>query len=494
MASIVKTTHPEYDRMSARWKRCRDVVEGMDAVFAAKELYLPALKDQTTEDYRSYQLRANFVNYTWKTINALQGMLFRKEPEIEVGASIEPLLEDVTMSGISFHILAQQAAIEVLTSGRLGVLVDYPGQVTEGMTMADVQRFNLRPKMVTYAAESIINWKCSKINNSEKLSLIVLCEKVVIAGNEFEHNCETRYRVLDLIKRTDSKAGTEEYIYRQRVFRINDKDEDEQVGADLFPLMNNKFLSEIPFFFIGVDNTIPEMDEPPLIDLVDVNLAHYRTNADYAHGLHFTGLPTAVVSGYTPENIGDKLYVGSATAWVFPDPAAKATFLEFTGQGLGAIEKAIERMEQQMAILGARLLSSEKRTTETAQTAQIHRAGESSILSSIAQTISIGLTKALTIFSEWAGDTSEANIELNRTFTPEGMTPQMLTALCAAWQQGAISQEVLFDNLRAGEVIKSDIDFEDMQAQIDSAPPPKPEPKEDSVAMSAALSAATSNE
>ncbi|MDI6743660.1 MAG: DUF4055 domain-containing protein [Smithella sp.] len=466
MASIVDTEHPQYSKMSARWKRCRDAAEGTDAIKAAGVLYLPKLTDQTDSDYNAYKLRASFFNASWKTINALSGMMFRKPPQIKVTASIALLLDDITMDGRSLHILAQQAAIEILTSGRIGVLVDYPQESAAGKTLADAQNLNLRPSMQFYFTESIINWKTARIQNKRKLSLAVLTEDVDIPDNEFEHKKEIRYRVLDLFNG----------IYRQRIFRINEKKEDEQISPDIFPLMNGRPLDYIPLYIIGVDDTTPDIDAPPLIDLVDMNLAHYRTNADYAHGLHFSGMPTAIVTGYTPHNVGDKLYVGSSSAWVFPDSQAKAFFLEFTGQGLSAIERAIERMEQQMAILGARLLTSEKRATETAQTAQIHRAGESSILASIAQTISIGLTEALKTFSKWAGvKDPDAAININRDFMPIEMDAQTLTALVASWQAGAISMESLFDQLKQGEIIRDDITFEEEQERIASAPIPRPE-------------------
>jgi hypothetical protein len=467
--SQVDTQHPAYEALADKWKRCRDCVAGTDAVHAAGEAYLPKLKDQTQGDYDAYKLRAQFFNATWRTISALSGMIFRKPPVIDVAASIEPLLEDVTMSGIDFNILAQRATIEILTSGRMGVLVDYPSQSVEGMTLADVASLNLRPTMNVYPAESIINWKTGRVGNKTMTTMVVLTEEAdVEADNEYERKTETHYRVLDLV----------EGKYRVRVFRIGEKKEDEQVGDDLFPLMNNATMAYIPFYFIGVDDTTPATDEPPLIDLVDLNLAHYRTNADYSHGLHFTGLPTAVVSGYTPENPTDKLYIGSSTAWVFPDPNAKATFLEFTGQGLQALEKAIDRIEQQMATIGARLLSPEKKATETAQTAQIHRAGESSILSAIANTISIGLSAALVTFSEWAGVKGEASITLNTDFLPPEMSPQELTALLSGWQMGApgLSDQGLFDILQKREVVMPDVTLEDEQERIASKPIPAPEP------------------
>ena len=467
MPSHVKTQHPDYSAKADQWARCRDTVAGRDALLAAGKKYLPMLKDMTEEDYKSYAMRASYVNFVWRTISALSGMIFRRPPVIDVAPSVEPYLDDVTMSGISFHILAQRATLEVLTTGRLGILVDYPQQSVEGMTLADAQKLNLRPSMNVYPAESIINWRTGRVGNQTVLTMVVLIEDHAEddPDNPFKQKTETRYRVLDLFNNQ----------YRVRVFRIDDKGEDEQVGADLFPLMNGKPLDFIPFYFIGVDDTTPEVDDPPLNDLIDLNLDHYRLDADYKHGLHFTGLPTPVVSGYQKQNENEKLYVGSSSAWVFPDPQAKATYLEYTGQGLSAIEKAKAADEQNMAILGARLLASEKKSTETAQAARIYRAGESSILSAISATISIGLTRALRTFSEWAGVASECSIQLNSEFLPPEMTPQELTALVSAWQTGAISMQVLFDQLQKKEVIASDLTLEEMQAQIGSEGPRMPD-------------------
>jgi hypothetical protein len=474
MSAKVNTQHKDYSAMVEKWQRCRDTVSGQDAVHAAGETYLPKLKDQSTDDYNAYVKRAQFYNAVWRTISALSGMIFRKVPVIDVAPSVEKYLEDVTMSGIDFQIFAQNIMLEILTTGRIGILVDYPQESTTGKTLADVEKMGLRPTMQAYQAETIINWKIKRINNQNMLVMVVLTEDAEIASeSEFEVETETHYRVLDLVSLGVIDGGG--LAYRVRNFRINDKKEDELID-ELIPLMNGKTLNSIPFYFIGIDDTTPAVDEPPLIDLVDVNLDHYRLDADYKHGLHFTGLPTAVISGYTPENTSDKLYVGSSSAWVFPDPQAKASYLEYTGQGLQAIEKAKQSDEQQMAILGARLLSSEKKDVETAQTAQIHRAGESSILSAIAQTGSIGLTAALNIFCEWAGSAGEWSIELNRDFLPIEMTPQELTVILQSWQAGlpGFSDQGVFDMLQKREVVATDVTLEEEQERIKNKPIPTP--------------------
>jgi len=457
----VRSQHPAFAAMDAKWKRCRAAVSGGDAVKEAGITYLPMLKGQDKTEYAAYKTRALFYNATWRTIDGLSGMLFRKDPIVVVPESILPMLDDVTMSGKPLTVFARQLSHELLTTGRLGLLVDRPTTPTAGMTAAEASRLNLRPFIQLYKAETIYNWKCAWINNKYVLVEVRLSETFTFDPDPkapFDNpKTEPRYRVLDLF----------EGKYRVRVYRVED-DRDEQVDGDIFPEMNGKRLDYIPFVFMGTEDLDPDVDDPSLIDLVDANLAHYRLDADYKHGLHFTGLPTATVSGYTPQEKGEKLWVGSPTAWIFPNADAKASFLEFTGQGLGAIVVAMQSTEQMMAILGARMLSPDKKMAEAAETAQIHRAGELSVLAKMAGTLSMGLEKALRIFTDWSGvESKDVSIEINREFMAVTMSPQELTALIMAVQSGELSKESLYRKLQQGDVIAEGVTFEDEQTRIE---------------------------
>jgi hypothetical protein len=465
----VTTQHKDYDRMLPKWKRCRDAAGGQDAIRAGGMSYLPKLTDQSQEAYAAYLMRATFFNATWRTICGLVGMLFRKPEVVEAPDSIKKHLEDVTMGGEPLHVFVQELAEECFKVGRVGLMVDYPAlNVENKLTIAQAEALGLRPTMQRYAAETIINWRVGLVNNVSKLLMVVLTEEFYIRGDEFSGKCETRYRVLDLIQDPKNPA---QMAYRVRVFRVNEKsDSQEQIGEDSFPLMAGKPLQEIPFFFLGTDSITPEVDIPPLIDLVDLNIAHFRVSADYEHGCHFSGLPQMVVSGYVPDSTSDKLYIGGASAWTFPDPAAHASYVEVNGN-FAALENNLNRKEEQMVALGARLLASDKRINETATTAAIHHGGETSILSAVAQVLSLGVTKALGVFSQWAGVTAPVKFEINRDFFPVPMDAPTLQALVSAWQSGAISQETLFQNLQEGEIISSDTDFEKESAKIANAPP-----------------------
>ncbi len=444
--------------MESVWKRCEDVSCGQDAVHKAGKTYLPMLKDQSADDYKSYVARATFYNATWRTIAGLLGMLFRKPPQVKTPAGLEPLLEDVTMSGIPLHIFVSEIVEECLEKGRCGVLVDYPHANIKGATVAQAQSLGLRPSMQLYEAQDIINWRVTRINNQSVLSLVVITENSVTLKDEFTEESETHYRVLDL----------SEGRYRVRVFKIGTRGEDVLL-SEAFPLMNNNPMDFIPFVFFGPDDLTSEVDDPPLIDLVNLNLHHYFVTATKCRALPFC-VPTMFIAGMQL-NDGEKLCVGAPTAIVAPDPAAHAGMIEYSGQGLGSLEKEIDKVEQQMAILGARMLEQQKRAVEAADTAAIHRKGEESILSSISQVISMGVNKCLGWFAQWAGHDGEVKFELNRDFYPVNMSPQELTALIAAWQNGAISSQSLFDNLKQGEIISIDTTFEEEQARISNSAP-----------------------
>lgn len=471
----VRTQHPEYTASLAKWKHCRDVAAGEDAVHAAGETYLPKLGDEQAKDYAARLARTPFFNATWRTIAGLRGMLFRKPAHIEAPAGVETYFPDIDMAGTPLGTFAQDVVGDALTVGRVGVLVDHPqAPAADGVTVAAAQALGLRPSLQKYSAETIINWKTARIGNATVLSMVVLAEDAPLpSADEFAHACETQYRVLDLS--ATAIAGNAGVWYRQRVYHIDDKGVDVLL-SETYPLMGGKPMRYIPFAFLGVDDVGPSVEEPPLIDLVDMNLHHYAVSADYEHGCHFSGLPTLFISGYTPgvadpANPTPTIYIGGSGANCLPAPEAKAYYVEISSK-FEALRENLEDKKAQMAVLGARMLEAQKKAAETADTTAQHRKGEESLLASMAQTISLGMSRALGWFAAWLGQ-GDATVmyELNRDFAPVGMSAQELTAMVGAWQAGAFSDQVLFDNLQAREIIAADVEFEEEQARIASQAP-----------------------
>lgn len=463
----VSNTHTQFDEARWKWKRCRDVIAGKDAMIQSGKsgerfvgslydpawntnLYLPRLQNQTDSEYISYADRAAFFNASSRTLDAMTGLIFAKDPAVYLPAGMERYAEDITLTGTNLREFAEQVVEQQVAVGRVAILVDYPEGIPAGLSVAEVERQNIRPFLRWYKAENIINWRTTAIGGREVLTMIVLLENIEQVTEEFVSEETVRYRVLTL-----TPEG-----YRVRIFNDNG-----DLVSDIIPRRNGGPLNYIPITILGASSCTPEVQKPPLLDLVDCNIAHYRNGADYEHGLHFTGLPTPYVSGVQLAE-GQSLALGSTSAWVFPDPQATAGFMEFKGEGLGAIREAMKDKEHRMAVLGARMLADDKKTAEAFGTIELKTAGERSALASIARAASDGITRCLNWMAEWAGATPEATFALNTDFGAARMQPQMITSLVGGYQQGAIPLSVLFDNFQRGEIVAPDMEFAEYEAQL----------------------------
>jgi hypothetical protein len=307
--------------------------------------------------------------------------------------------------------------------------------------------------------------------------LVVLAETVTTDhgpqtadGDEFEREEVEQLRVLRLVNarphpgplpRGEGERSEQRYIveiWRKQQPKDRRKKPEWVKVETRIPLRLGRPLTMIPFVFHGPRHSLPEVDKLPLADIIAVNLDHYRLNADYKHGLHFTALPTAWVSGFDK---AANLRIGSSTAWVTETPGASAGFLEFTGQGLTTFERAMDRDERLMAILGSRMLEEKKRVGESAAAIELRQSGENSVLMTLALSVSDSVSQVLRWIYWWNSteDSPETIsedlvlLQLNTDFSAKGLGSDELTAIVAAWQAGAISRETMFDLFRRGEVL-----------------------------------------
>lgn len=439
----VTTKHPEYLAVLDKWVRCRDVEDGEDAVKARGEPYLPKLEGQDNKEYEAYKSRALFYNATSRTIQAVLGAVFRKSPVID------PPNTDVEKSVVNTY-------DEILKIGRFGVLVDVPREGGD-------------PYLVEYRGEQIINWHYSVVNDAKVLDLVVLEENVQeFDKSSFATRSVKQYRVLELVdpriefgEANEEEVEDEEAIriYKMTVYRsVTDprtRREVFEIASVAFPTMRGDVLAFIPFKIVNTTNCDPDIEKPPLLDLIAVNLSHYRTSADLEHGRHFTALPTAWVAGFPSDT---ELKVGSGTAWVTENVQAKAGFLEFTGQGLKALETALEQKEHLMAVMGARLFENPKHGVEAAETVRLRQSADTATAAQIAKNISRAFSELYTWYLMFmlTPQAQEGDVVVNTDILDTALDAPRLTALVSAWQQGAISQDTLLYQLKQGEVLPPD--------------------------------------
>lgn len=457
MARTVAHIHPDYARRTVQWTRIRDALEGQDEIKQAGETYLNKPDGMTPNAYNAYKDRAQYYPVVERTLRGMSGMVFRKPIKVELPPRLEPLLEAATTEGQSLRVMAENVVNEVLSVGRHGILVDYP---TENTTAASI------PYLATYAAENIMDWKIQLVDGLRTLTRVVLKDDFDSDDEGADDASEMR---LELVLNEDGNYESRKWVAANATASTNGKDVAQTwvlQGTPTIPTVNGKPIKKIPFVFINPYDLRPEVEKPPMLDLVGVNIGHYRNSADYEHALFLTSQPTPWVAGDITEK-NKPTAIGSGAFWILP-AGAQAGMLEFSGAGLEAMRTAMSDKEQRMASLGARMITEGQNRNEASDTARMRGNGEMSLLTNVVNMAEAGIERALRIAAEWVtGRPDDVTVKLNRDWVETMMDPQTLTALVAAWQAGGLSHQTLYENLQSGEIAPVDRTYDEEKDLIE---------------------------
>ena len=285
----VEDKNPQYETYLPVWQKTRDSVRGSVAVKDKRQVYLPVPDSESSDGrigveslrYQQYLKRALFTNFTGRTKNALVGAAFRKMPVLEIPVALDYLLGDATGDGLGLVQMAKDELSNLLETGRAFLLVDYP-QSEDGMSAEDVTALDLKASIVPYEAEQVINWRTEAVRGRKLLTLCVIAEQYKSGGDEFAHDTEAQHRVLRL-----REDGYTQQLYREGL----------PYTEEFYPRRaDGSVWDVIPAVFVGSKNNDASVDDAPLSDIADVNIAHYRNSADYEESCFLTGQPTLFIT------------------------------------------------------------------------------------------------------------------------------------------------------------------------------------------------------
>ena len=432
---------PEVSKMVPRWRKVRDCIAGQDTIKerGVEFLPMPNAADRSPENiakYDAYKLRALFTNFVGRTVAGMVGTVFSKPPTADLPELLAVLHENVDGGAVTMDQQAKKVLTDALSVGRVGLLTDYPQPITQedgtvlSFTRADVQAGIARPTIQFYFAEDILNWRYTQIAGRRMLTLCVLRESFVISDDGFEVETAPQWRVLRL----------ENGVYTCEVF--------QKLAAGITSVgkysptqANGKTFDYVPFEFVGPDNNDGGIDEPPIMDLVEINLAHYRNSADFEEMCFILGQPTPVIAGLTEDWVKEimkgEVRLGSTTSLLLPT-GASATYLEVSESQLSL--KAMEHKERQAVAIGARLVS-QQTVQRTAKEAGMEDAATQSVLLSTANNVNSAYKRSIQTAALFAGATltEEQGYRLNTDFEILTLDATAIAARVKAWVDGIIT-------------------------------------------------------
>lgn len=458
----VNTPRPEYLNAASIWKRLRDCFGGRDKIIGAGTLYTPALPGADLAGNNAYLLRGNWFGALRRTVIGLTGGIFQKDPIIDVPKNMKQWMKDVTLTGTPMETFTLIGTEEVLLMARYGVLIDMAEEYGEN-----------RPYVIGFRTENIVNWDTTQVAGDQILTLLVLRESIRIQSKDdpFAFDAQTQFRECRLVlPGPDNPEGKP--IYVQQLWRQEDQSKEWlRYGPEKVALRRGEPLNFIPFVFLGTTQSSPQLSEPPLLDLADINLAHWRNSCDHEQGLHIVAAPTPFVSGMKRgDGDNSQIAIGPSTVWML-DKDGKAGMVEFTGAGLKALVEAMNVKQKQMAVVGAKLLEEQPTTADTATAMLTRHAGEHATLRTVASAVEQGFTRVLQIMGWWTGLEERpmdvpAIIALNKAFITVKAKPEEIKVALLALQGDEISFATFWEIMVEGGWAREGITAEEERQEI----------------------------
>jgi len=440
--------------MSRDWNAIEAVIGGTQYLRDHYEILLPQEPREDPEAHLRRVYHAVMSPFTVRIAEQAASLILRKQIQLtsrEQDAEVDPYWEEwkenVDGLGADLDTYARRVVISSLLFGHAATLVDYPNAGDIPNLQAE-RELNLRPYFIHIDAKQILGFRrLNEIYPSQPISQIRINELVSEAEGAFGDRILRQIRVLEKGKYC---------IYRRRFNSDNGRPLDrnnteEDSGGWVRYAEGTTSLDTIPLA-ITYSNKIGELiSKPPLLPIAHLNILHTQRSADLSHSLHVASQPVLVLKGWTDTESTIGLSVNKA---ILIPPDGDAFYVEPASSAFEAQQSFITQLEEQMSSLGISTLFSQKMGSETAASKRLSRTDSDSLLSIVSKNLESSLQLAFDYAAEYVGIESPL-VQISRDFDLQQLDGNQTNSYLQMWMNGAISQELLLQMLKEGEVLPS---------------------------------------
>jgi hypothetical protein len=418
--------------MMPDWGVMAAVTRGTNYIRDLSETYLPQEPREDEDAYRTRVDRSVLSPYTSRLIETAAGAILRKPIQIEGDPYWQELANDIDGLGSNINEYARRALVSSLTYGHSAILVDYPA-AAGARNLAEERAQGRRPYFVHVDAPQIWGWR--KETGTNRLLQVRIHDYDVRPLNEFGEEQIEQMRVI--------------YPGKYDLYTL---------GQDVveFTATGGYSLDEIPLVPIYSNRRGLLISLPPLLDIANLNITHYQRQADLIHALHIAAMPTLVLEGWDDTTGSSTMGVNYAIAM---QPGNKAYYVQADATSFDAQMNELESLASQMSTLGVTKLFGQKFVAESAEAKRIDQAQSNSVLSILSQELESCLNQAFAFAARYVG-MEPPTIVVDRDFDYYRLIGQDVSVLAQLNEMGKISDTMLLEILRRGEILPDTIDIE----------------------------------
>ena len=423
---------------------------GTAAMKKAGPRYLPQNKAETNEAYALRLEYSTLLNAYRKTCAFLAGQVFQVDIAFDDSVpdsiiNFNPNIDDVNNS---IDVVAKRLFQSGMAKGVSHIFIDSPPAPVDengdpvALTRQQEDEQGIRPYFVSVRPEDIL-------------------------GGRFDMDTMqfTQIRFREIVEKNEGKYSTK-VVSRVRVLFPGAWELWEDTGNDNYVLIDSGTFSVpyIPFvtFIPGMETTLLT-GETPLMDLAEINLAHWRSNSDQTNILHVGRVPLLFGRNVDP----GVMPVGTASMVNSSDDNSDLKFVEITGAAIGAGRDSLKDLEAQMALYGLQQLVP-RTGNQTATEKALTSAESNSSLGTWATEFQSFLIQAYSVLADFMGETFPDNgLLINQEYNFGVSDPQIIQAILKSNEMGVISTQETFRELKRRGVFSDDLSWETMQADIE---------------------------
>ena len=419
--------------MMPDWGVMAAVTRGTNYIRDLSETYLPQEPREDQDAYTTRVDRSVLSPYTSRLIETAAGAILRKPIHIEGDQYWLDMAQNIDGLGSSINEYARRALVSSLTFGHSAILIDYP-PATGAINLAEERAMGRRPYFVHVDAPQIWGWR--KEDGTNRLLQVRIHDYDVRPLNEFGEEQIEQMRVI--------------YPGRYDLYTLG-----QEVVE--FSATGGYSLDEIPLVPIYSNRRGLLISQPPLLDIANLNITHYQRQADLIHALHIAAMPTLVLEGWDDTTGNATMGVNYAIAM---QPGNKAYYVQADATSFDAQMAELQSLESQMSTLGVTKLFGQKFVAESAEAKRIDQAQSNSVLSIISQELESALNQAFAFAAQYVG-MEPPEITIDRDFDYYRLIGQDVAVLSQLNEAGKISNAMLLEILRRGEILPDNINIED---------------------------------
>lgn len=446
---------PRFCASEDSYQLVEDLWGGTKTMRLAGERYLPRSKSEIEDDDK-FDMRldlSTLTNYFRKTITRHGGMIFSRDIQLDGYADeIVKWCDNVDLQGQNLTQFALKLFLDAYQYGVSYVFTDYTRkeELPEGRerTAKDDLVENVRPHLVHIPFRNMLDVRTRIQNNIVVPSVVRFKEIVVEYPNIFEEKEVEQIRVLT--------PGAWE------VWRMDETTKEWGLHSKGVTSLN-----EIPVTPLYINRTGFFLGEPPLRDLAEKNVEHWRISSGISLNRFYALSPMLFGKGVKPnynEKTGevDPVYFGPNTTMFQESENADIKWVEPQGTMAKQAREDIQLLQDEMTLLGLEQLIKFQRTaTEAnAETNESHNQ-----LKAYAMSIKDTLEQALLFMNGYdqSLDREQGSVQVNTKFNISTGSIEELKVLVQMHKDAptVVTRKRLFAEAQRMGILDQDADIEE---------------------------------